>query len=157
MRNLIALSLLFLFYACTSDTKQQTVQPFTTLTGDWQMPEGDGFVTESWKQINDTLLEGRSDYRKGDSIIPFETIQLFLQKDSFYYKVKAAGQNNELPVAFTITSFSDSSFVAENKQHDFPKRISYTFINKDSIYARVDDGLTVPERKAEYYYKRVKQ
>jgi hypothetical protein len=157
MKNLIAFSLLFLFYSCVSDTKQQTVQPFTALAGDWQMPEGDGFVTESWKQINDTLLEGRSDYKKGDSIIPFETIQLLLEKDSFYYKVKAAGQNNELPVAFTITSFSDSGFVAENKQHDFPKRISYTFINKDSIYARVDDGLAVPERKAEYYYKRLKQ
>ena len=154
MKNLILLFSLFLFCACTSDKKQQSVEPFSALTGDWQMPEGDGLVTESWKKVNDTLMEGRSDFVKGDSIVPFETIKLFLRKDSFYYEVRAAGQNNELPVAFTITSFSDSGFVAENKQHDFPKRISYTFLNKDSIYARVDDGLTVPERKADYYYSR---
>ena len=148
--------LFVLFCACASDkhAKQQTVASFQSLLGEWQMPEGDGLVTESWKQVSDTLLEGRSDFVKGDSVVPFETIRIFLRSDSFYYEAKAAGQNNELPVAFTITKFSDSGFVAENKEHDFPKRISYSFVNKDSIYARVDDGLDTPERKAEFYYSR---
>ena len=157
MKNLLVLFLPFLFYACASDKKRQTVELFATLTGDWQMPEGDGLITESWKQVNDTLMEGRSDYVKGDSVIPFETIKLFLHKDSFYYEAKAAGQNNEQPVAFTIISFSDSGFVAENKQHDFPKRISYRFVHKDSIHAWVDDGSQAPLRKADFYYSRRKK
>lgn len=149
---------LFAFTACAEHSKQppKTVQSFALLNGDWQMTEGDGIITESWKPVNDSLMEGRSDFIKGDTVIPFETIKLYRKVDSFYYEAKAAGQNNEQPVAFTITSFSDSGFIAENRQHDFPKRILYKFVNKDSIYARVDDGLENPQRKAEFYYSRSK-
>ena len=148
----------FTFAACAENSKEKpkTVQSFSLLNGNWQMHENDGVIIESWKFVNDSLMEGRSDFIKGDTVVPFETIKLFRNMDSFYYEVRAAGQNNEQPVAFTITSISDSSFIAENRQHDFPKRITYKFVNKDSIYARVDDGLEKPQRKVEFYYSRSK-
>lgn len=140
-----------------SDTRsQQTVITFSWLNGQWYMPEKDGTVTEEWKQINDSLMEGKSDFVKGDSVIPFETIRIFRKDTLFYYEAKAAGQNNEQPVAFTLTSFSDTGFVAENPQHDFPKRISYTLVNKDSIHAFIDGGPQQPGKKADFYYSRKK-
>lgn len=158
MNRFIICIIVSLIVACTNQSTQpvQTVQSFSLLNGNWQMPEGDGWVTESWTTVNDSLMEGKSDFVKGDSVIPFETIRIFRAKDSFYYEAKAAGQNKEQPVAFTIISFSDSGFVAENRQHDFPKRIRYRFVTKDSIFARVDDGLDMPERKADFYYSRSK-
>ena len=136
--------------------KQETIGRFNWLNGEWAMKESDGIVTEQWKQVNDSLMEGSSDFIKGDSTIPFETIKLFRRNDKFFYEAKAAGQNKELPVEFKLTSFSDTGFVAENPQHDFPKRITYRLVNKDSIHAFVDGGPAMPEKKSDFYYSKNK-
>lgn len=161
---LIALFILIQFFtACkngaekdSSTRPRQSVITFSWLNGKWVMPEKDGIITEEWKQINDSLMEGKSDFVKGDSVIPFETIRIFRKDTLFYYEAKAAGQNNEKPVAFTLTSFSDIGFIAENPQHDFPKRISYTLVNKDSIHAFIDGGPQQSGKKADFFYSRKK-
>jgi hypothetical protein len=136
--------------------KQETVSRFNWLNGSWAMKEKDGTVTEQWMQVNDSLMKGSSDFIKGDSVIPFETIRMFRSGNDFYYEAKAAGQNNEQPVAFKLTSFSDTGFVAENPQHDFPKRITYRLVNKDSIHAFIDGGAAMPDKRADFYYSRNK-
>ncbi|MBX9782665.1 MAG: hypothetical protein K2X48_05140 [Chitinophagaceae bacterium] len=157
MKKPVAILFFFLF-VCSEPVKpvQKTIQSFVKLKGDWQMKEAGGIVTESRWQVNDTLMEGRSDFIKADSVISFETIRIYKKNDAFYYEAKAAGQNNEQPVSFLITSCSDSGFVAENPQHDFPKRITYRFINKDSVYALVDDGAATPAKKSDFDYSRKK-
>lgn len=134
--------------------KQETVGRFGWLNGSWAMKESDGTVTEQWKQVNDSLMEGSSDFIKGDSVIPFEKIRMFRRGNEFYYEAKAAGQNNEKPVEFKLSSFSDSGFVAENPQHDFPKRITYRLVNKDSIHAFVDGGPAMPDKRSDFYYSK---
>lgn len=152
-----------LFIACNSSNEKrddfqsrQNVTIFSWLNGQWAMSEKEGTITEEWKSVNDSLMEGKSDFVKGDSVIPFETIRIFRKDTVFYYEVKAAGQNNEQPVVFKFTSFSDTGFVAENPQHDFPKRISYTLVNKDSIHAFVDGGAAMPGKRSDFYYSRKK-
>lgn len=134
----------------------ETVARFIWLNGEWAMKESEATVTEQWKTINDSLMEGSSDVVKGDTVIPFETIRLFRRANEFYYEAKATGQNNEQPVEFKLTSFSDSGFVAENPQHDFPKRITYKLVNKDSIHAVVDGGPQQPDKKSDFFYSRTK-
>jgi len=159
----IALSLLLLvtifFVQCKSKepSQEKNISLFKWLNGSWTMAEKDGVVTEEWKLINDSLMEGRSDFIKRDTIIPFETIKLYKKDTSFYYEAKAAGQNNELPVGFRITSISDTSFVAENPEHDFPKRITYQLITKDSFHAFIDGGPSMSEKKSDFYYSRIKK
>ena len=155
----ILLNALFIFLVqCKNGNKgeEKSVTGFGWLNGYWTMKDKDGTVTEEWKQTNDSLMEGKSDFLKGDSVIPFETIRIFRRGNDFYYEAKAAGQNNEQPVEFKMSSFSDSGFTAENPQHDFPKRITYKLINKDSIHAFVDGGPAMPERKSDFYYSRKK-
>lgn len=147
--------------AC-KEQKEKEQQPasgitrFQWLAGKWEMKDKEGIITEEWALQGDSLLTGRSDLVKGDSIIPFETIRLFIKGSQYYYEARAAGQNNELPVAFQLTSSSDSGFVAENPQHDFPKRITYRLYGKDSIHAFVDGGTANPDRRADFYYTRKK-
>ena len=136
--------------------KTETVNRLNWLNGSWAMKTDDGTVTEQWKPVNDSLMEGSSDFVKGDSVIPFETIKIFRRDTSFYYEAKAAGQNNEQPVEFILTAYSDTGFVAENPQHDFPKRISYKLVNKDSIHAFVDGGFSMPDKRVDFYYARRK-
>ncbi|XVJ67016.1 MAG: hypothetical protein HEQ40_12920 [Lacibacter sp.] len=155
---LFAFASTLLLYACaeTKQSKAKTVNQFSWLNGNWSMPTDNGTVTEEWKLINDSLMEGKSDFVKGDSITPFETIRLFRRDTSFYYEAKAAGQNKEQPVEFKLNTFSDSGFTAENLQHDFPKRITYRLVNKDSIHAFIDGGPQQPEKKSDFYYSRSK-
>jgi hypothetical protein len=150
-------STLFLF-ACVErkHSNSKTVNLFSWLNGNWSMTTDDGTVTEEWKTINDSLMEGKSDFVKADSVIPFEKIRLFRRDTSFFYEAKAAGQNNEQPVEFKLSSFTDSGFIAENPQHDFPKRITYRLVNKDSIHAFVDAGPSMPDKKSDFYYSRKK-
>lgn len=154
----VCITLVALFaVACNNNTGKEnpeTVARFIWLNGKWVMKEGDGTVTEQWKQVNDSLMEGSSDFIKGDSVIPFEKIRMFRRGIDFYYEAKAAGQNNEQPVEFKLSSFSDSGFVAENPQHDFPKRITYRLVKKDSIHAVVDGGPSMPDKKSDFYYSK---
>ncbi len=146
-----------LFMQCKNEIKKEiNVEQFNWLSGNWSMQDDEGTTTEEWRIINDSLMEGKSDFVKGDSVIPFETIRLFYSNNSFYYEAKAAGQNEEQPVAFKLSSYSDSGFVAENPEHDFPKRITYKLINTDSIHAFIDGGTAMPEKKIDFNYSRIK-
>lgn len=140
----------------TATSQAAAIDRFDWLTGRWYMEEKEGITTEDWLRVNDSLLEGRSDFVKGDSVIPFETIRIYNITDTFYYEAKAAGQNKEQPVAFTMTSMTDSGFVAENPAHDFPKRISYRLVNRDSIHAYIDGGPAQPDKRADFFYRRKK-
>ena len=155
-RKFFCITVLFLGFISCKQTAEKTVQSFSWLQGSWAMKETDGVITEQWKQVNDSLMEGSSDFIKGDSTIPFEKIKLFRRSNEFYYEAKAAGQNNELPVEFKLSSYSDTGFVAENPQHDFPQRITYRLVNKDSIHAFVDAGPGMPEKKSDFYYSKMK-
>lgn len=135
----------------------ETATHFGWLNGNWQMMEKDGSTTEQWQYVNDSLMTGKSDFIKGDSVMPFETVKIYRRHTVFFYEAKAAGQNNEQPVAFTITALTDSMFTAENPAHDFPKRITYQMINKDSIQAYIDGGPALPAKRAGFYYTRVKK
>ncbi len=149
-----------LFYAllltgCNQGKKDphETVSRLKWLTGNWAMKTGDGTITEQWKPVNDSLMEGSSDFIKGDSVIPFEKIRLFRRNNTFYYEATAAGKNDERPVEFKLTLFSDTGFVAENPAHDFPKRIVYKLKSISSLYAYIDDGTETGEKQI-FYYKR---
>lgn len=144
-------------FSCSQQKPVETVNRFNWLSGNWQMMEKDGITTEQWQHVNDSLMLGKSDFIKGDTVIPFETIKIYRQDTAFFYEAKAAGQNNEQPVAFKITTFTDSAFTAENPLHDFPKRITYNLINKDSIHAFIDGGAAMPDKKMNFYYSRNKK
>lgn len=150
------LPLLLLFTVCSFTAGQlyivATVQPFNWLQGSWQMQTRRGIITEKWVLANDSTLAGESSMRRADgSVIPLEKIELLFRNGKYYYIPTVKNQNGEQPVEFSITTHNETGFVAENPQHDFPKRISYTLINKDSIQAMIDDGATVPAKKSTFF------
>lgn len=134
-----------------------SVKSFHWLKGSWQMQTRRGIITEKWAVANDSTLAGESIITRADgSEIPLEKIELSFRNGNYYYIPTAKNQNGEQPVKFKITSHNETGFVAENPQHDFPKRISYTLVNKDSIHAVIDDGAATPLKKSNFYYSRKK-
>jgi hypothetical protein len=85
---------------------------------------------------------------------PFENIDLVLRHDRLEYRVRTTGDSAAPVVSFQLTSFTDTGFVAENQAHDFPKRIIYRLIRKDSLVATIDAGPAAPEEKVDFTFSR---
>mgnify|MGYP003597430084 CR=1 FL=1 len=83
----------------------EKMKPFTWMLGDWAMYTGSGTITESWKMKNDSTYEGESMMIKNNGEVkPFEDIQLVYRNHEYYYIPVTAGQNDEKPVPFKLTS-----------------------------------------------------
>src|SRR5690606_30221752 len=99
--------------------------PFTWLEGEWKHP--DKPLYEVWKKgEGDVLLKGIA-FRittKGDTVVT-EELQFVREDKSYLYIPDVAGTQG--PIRFTLTSFDETGFVAENPEHDFPKKITYAY------------------------------
>jgi hypothetical protein len=151
------LILLFLVTAFAEKKVESKMQSFKWMVGSWTMKTKNGAITETWVSINDSTLGGEGIMVKntGDTQ-QLETTRLIYRNKEYFYCSVAHGQNNEEETKFKITSFSENGFVSENPAHDFPKRITYQLINKDSLHAFIDGGPSMPDKKSDFYYSRNK-
>ncbi len=153
---------ILLFVAVTASvaqfrTDENKMQSFSWMNGSWKMNTGRGVITEKWNPLDDSTMTGESRMTRsnGESML-LEKIRLTFRGNDYYYIPVVQGQNNEQPVLFRITSHNESGFVAENQEHDFPKRITYTAVNRDSIHAFIDGGPSLPGKRSDFYYSRIK-
>jgi len=162
MKKLVIFSCIILLSAAFSNKENShaaNMHSFSWLIGKWKMETKKGIIYEKWKSSNDSTLSGKSMLVKnttGDTVF-LEKIQLVYRNNAYYYIPVAEGQNNNQPVEFKLTSHNENGFIAENPEHDFPKRILYNLITKDSIHAVVDGGPAMPQKKTNFYYSRQKQ
>lgn len=158
IKKVIAFLLLVTVCSFTlNQDKTANIKSFKWLQGSWQMQTQRGVITEKWIISNDNTLAGKSTLVRADGTeIQLEKIELVSRTGNYYYIPTVKNQNGERPVEFKITSHNDAGFVAENPQHDFPKRITYTLVNKDSIHAIIDDGTATAVKKSDFFYSRKK-
>lgn len=162
MKKLVLYSGIILLSAAFSakkDLPAGNLYSFNWLLGTWKMETKKGIILEKWSSSNDSTFSGKSILVRsssGDTVL-LEKIQFVKRNNDFFYIPVAEGQNNNQPVEFKLTSYNEKGFVAENPEHDFPKRIIYNLINKDSIHAVVDAGPAMPQKKSNFYYSRQKQ
>lgn len=126
----------------------KSIQPFAWLEGEWQMDAQQAY--EIWEITSDTLMRGASYHNAGKEWLRDERIELAYKDGAFYYTPTVEGQNDNKPVPFKITSYTDTSFVAENPQHDFPRRIAYRtfkFGNAQKLIAELSGDNKGKEKK----------
>jgi hypothetical protein len=78
-----------------------------------------------------------------------EEIKLIRKGKDFYYVPDVAGPQG--PIEFKITSFDNNSFIAENPDHDFPKRIAYKKMDE-----RLEAIISGGRNEISYTYKKIK-
>jgi hypothetical protein len=137
--------------------EKDSMEPFNWLLGEWQMERKSGVMTESWKMVNDSSFEGKSymTSKAGENKM-LEEMQLIYRQKKYHFISVVPGQNKELPVSFLIKTISFGQFLAENPDHDFPRRISYQFMKPDSLHAWIDGGLANVEQRVDFYFSRKK-
>ncbi len=123
------------FTSCNKKLEKspQVIDKAAILLGNWEGKIEGGEMTESWIKRNDSVFEGTAMFIKGKDTLHFETSTLKQNMEDLIYSMKVVDQNNDLPISFRLTSADSTSLVFENPAHDFPKKIAYKFIGKDSV------------------------
>lgn len=132
---LAAIGFIFLFNATAfgQQTAEQNFKKLEWLAGKWTRtnvkPGQSG--SEMWALEAPNSMKGQGETIKGTDTIFVEKLELLIKDKHIFYVVD--GLDNQEPAHFKITEISDDSFVCENKEHDFPKKIAYK---------RTDQGMT---------------
>ncbi len=129
----------------------------TIINGSWIMHMKNAVIIESWQKKSSNEMTGKSIMIRNErDTMLLETISLVSNKQSIVFTALTGGYSKEQATSFVLSSAKGNKFVFENPQHDFPKRITYHLINKDSIHAWIDDGLPNPVKKSDFFYSRIK-
>lgn len=136
----------FLLVSCKKETKTETItyeklSKVDWLIGEWEHTSSEGFFSEKWKIKNDSTYLGNSFFIiEGDTVFS-EEVSLIQQGRDVLYIVNITSESSEQqPTEFKLTSSSENQLVFENPENDFPKKITYNLIHKDSIYAEISGG-----------------
>lgn len=121
------------------------------LEGVWESNMGQGVFVETWTKIDDRTLEGEGRMLVNDNVVMHELLQIERIHDHVAY-IAIVGKQN--PTLFTLISADDNTWVFENPEHDFPQRISYTRVDKNTIHARVSGLKQGQQTESTYELKR---
>lgn len=124
-RSLLVLGAILGLAACTPEEKAPSLE------GCWT--RDDGKSIECWERNGDTLVGRGLQIMHGDTSA-FEDLKLF-EKDGVRVYATRVGQNAEY-IEFT----ESEPWIFENPEHDFPKRIQYTFGEDNDLLVRVGEG-----------------
>ncbi len=78
---------------------------------------------EYWTRSTGSVWTGLGVTMQGQDTAFIEKLKIITDGDAIYYVADVA--ENKTPVRFKFTELSDTHFVCENPNHDFPKKISY--------------------------------
>jgi hypothetical protein len=121
------------------------------MAGCWEGVSGPRVVEEHWTRPRAGLMLGASRTVQGDSLVEFEQVKLLERGGRLVF---AAAPSRQAPAEFVSIAVSDSSATFENLAHDFPQRIIYRRIGRDSLLARVEGTQGGQLRGRDFPYRR---
>jgi hypothetical protein len=78
---------------------------------------------ERWEKSGEQELRGYGVTMQGQDTVFLEKITILIKDKAIHYVADVP--QNQQPVYFKFTEITESGFVCENPDHDFPKKISY--------------------------------
>lgn len=139
MKKLSFLIILISFNACGQKDRGVTSTDFSKLSwlqGSWSRTgmsqDKSGF--EIWETLSPFEYSGLGISLRGHDTTFVEKLRIVAKEDGVFYVADVP--ENQKPVYFKFTALTDSTFVCENPDHDFPKKISYA-LNGTRLTARI--------------------
>lgn len=136
-KSILFLFIILIFASCQKSKVVSKIVAADWLLGNWENKSDDGDLLEYWKKVNDSIYEGESYFIKGKDTLHFEKIQMEQKGENLLYIATVKGQNNDKPVTFINNDTIEKQLVFENPKHDFPQKISYSMVTKDSIVIQI--------------------
>jgi hypothetical protein len=144
------LALILTFASCQKTKEVSKIVVANWLLGNWENKSDDGHLLENWKKVNDSLYDGESYFIKGKDTLHFEKIQMKQKGEALFYIATVKGQNNDKPITFVRNDTIEKQLVFENPKHDFPQKIMYSQITKESIVIQIS-GIQQGKPSSERY------
>ena len=137
---LLFIIILFWFIAGCSENKstidiETQFDRLTFLEGTWRGQDGDNYFYENWQKQSDTSLNGMGYGLEGIDTTFSETLRILKTSGKIFYVALVA--HNQGGVAFQLIEADSSTYVFENKNHDFPNIIKYHLLDNDSLEVSV--------------------
>ncbi|WAC12935.1 DUF6265 family protein [Dyadobacter pollutisoli] len=157
LRRWTALSaiLLLMAFSQVTDFTKQDFEKLKPLSGLWVSKRANGDIYEQWARSSDSELTGRSYKMMKTDTMLLESMKLYHRGGEIVFAPVAARQNNEKEVLFKLRSIAGNEFVFENLQHDFPQRIVYRLISRDSLHAYIEGQVQAKNKRIDYPYSRI--
>ncbi|CAM4133484.1 MULTISPECIES: DUF6265 family protein [Flavobacterium] len=142
MKNKITILIVFFALCSCKNNESENIEKDKMIVGNWLLGKWenksvDGKLTEEWSKLNDSTYQATSYFIKMKDTLHHESITLQQNGEQLTYVAAVKGQNDDKPVTFNQLESTESKLVFENLKNDYPKKISYTQISKDSIAAEV--------------------
>jgi len=140
MNKFILISTIFLVCSCS---KSKEEAQFDWMLGNWERTNNSkGTKTyESWTKKSKDEYIGYGCTLKGKDTVFKENIRLIKLNSLWNFEVVGV---NEAPTLFKLISNKTNSFTCENKQNEFPKKISYSFDGKNLKAIISNDKTEIP-------------
>ncbi len=125
MKALLLSTLLLYTSLVQAQISEKDFSKLDWLEGTWKRTNAKPGRTASevWKKISNTEWRGKGVNLRGADTLFVEKIKV-VQKDGSIFYVADVPQN-KTEVYFKFIEVSNTHFVCENPQHDFPKKIAY--------------------------------
>ena len=144
-------------FAISSQALAQKIERVAWLTGCWEVntttAQGASRKSiERWAAPTGGEMTGFS--RTSINGVPRESekLRIFFSGDTIVYEAIPGGQTLTL---FKAATFTDREIVFANPEHDFPQRIVYTRVGKDSLIARIEGDRAGRRQPVSYPFKKV--
>lgn len=129
----------------------ETSENFDWLLGNWKRLNNDekNETFENWIKINETEYLGIGFTLKNSDTISQEKMELIKKNNQWNLAVSFPTEKNA--TVFKITQIENKSFVCENEQNDFPKKINYWFEGQN-LKAKISND----EMEVDFEFERLK-
>jgi hypothetical protein len=140
MRYITLLAIPFMLLSCQNKERKEKYEMLAKaewLLGDWENLSAEGRWSESWVKANDSTYNGQAFFIRENDTLHQEQIVLSQRGLAVNYTPTVKGQNGDKPVQFNMTSAEGRKLIFENPAHNYPQKISYLQITKDSLVADI--------------------
>jgi hypothetical protein len=146
-------SLIAMALAATPAAAPSDIDKLGFIAGCWTMVRPNGTkIDEQWFAPSGGAMVGMSRSVRDGKLREYEFMRILPAADGkLQYVAIPSGQAE---AAFPMKEIADGTVTFENPAHDFPQRILYRLIDKDTLVARIEGSVGGQARSADFPYKR---
>lgn len=105
------------------------------MSGCWSRSTATTVVEEQWMAPRGGTLLGMSRTTANGAVREFEFLRIFTRGDTLIFAAAPSGQAH---TEFASRKIDPAEIVFENLSNDFPQRIAYKSITRDSVFAYIE-------------------
>lgn len=148
MNNLKTILTILMLSFCLSCSKIENTTNkieeinFDWIVGNWERTNNqkDKQTFEQWNKKSKNEYFGLGFTLQNKDTIFKENLKIAQNKGEWFLLVTGV---NETPTPFLFSNYSDSSFICENEENEFPKIIEYSRSNNELTAIISDDSTTI--------------